>query len=134
MEHRPFGQTGLSASAVGFGCWEIGGGYGSIEETEFIKAVNRALDIGINSFDTAEVAVTPYIAYCTAKPQPKGCSATVLASLHDDIVNKGRPARKALEQWAAGNSGTGDITTLYNTLTSATSAINTIAQQNGIKS
>ena len=54
MEMRPFGQTGIQISAIGFGCWEIGGGYGSIEETEFIKAVNRALDAGVNSFDTAE--------------------------------------------------------------------------------
>jgi aryl-alcohol dehydrogenase-like predicted oxidoreductase len=54
MEYRQFGQTGVQISAIGFGCWEIGGGYGSIEETEFIKAVNRALDIGLNSFDTAE--------------------------------------------------------------------------------
>jgi aryl-alcohol dehydrogenase-like predicted oxidoreductase len=54
MEFRQFGQTGIQISAIGFGCWEIGGGYGSIEETEFIKAINRALDVGINSFDTAE--------------------------------------------------------------------------------
>ncbi len=54
MEYRQFGQTGIKISAIGFGCWEIGGGYGSIEENEFIKAINRALDIGINSFDTAE--------------------------------------------------------------------------------
>ncbi len=54
MEYRPFGKTGIQISAIGIGCWEIGGGYGSIEESEFIKAVNRALDLGINSFDTAE--------------------------------------------------------------------------------
>jgi aryl-alcohol dehydrogenase-like predicted oxidoreductase len=54
MEYREFGKTGIRISAVGVGCWEIGGGYGSIEETEFIKAVNRALDQGINCFDTAE--------------------------------------------------------------------------------
>jgi myo-inositol catabolism protein IolS len=54
MEYRKFGQTGIDISAIGFGCWEIGGGYGSIEETEFVMAINRALDIGINSFDTAE--------------------------------------------------------------------------------
>ncbi len=54
MEYRPFGQTGIQISAIGIGCWEIGGGYGSIEETEFIKAVNRALDLGINCFDTAQ--------------------------------------------------------------------------------
>lgn len=54
MEHRPFGRTGLQVSVIGFGCWEIGGGYGQIEETEFARAIGRALDLGINCFDTAE--------------------------------------------------------------------------------
>src|SRR5580765_6090829 len=54
MEQRRFGQTGLEVGAVGFGCWEIGGGYGSIEAEEFPRAVGRALDLGINCFDTAE--------------------------------------------------------------------------------
>ena len=54
MEHRPFGRTGLQVSAIGFGCWEIGGGYGAIEQSEFAHAVGRALDLGINCFDTAE--------------------------------------------------------------------------------
>src|SRR5215471_11832594 len=54
MEFRPFGQTGLQVSTVGYGCWEIGGGYGDIEEAEFVRAIGRALDVGINCFDTAE--------------------------------------------------------------------------------
>ena len=54
MENRPFGRTGLEVSAVGFGCWEIGGGYGDIEETEFVRAIGRSLDLGVNCFDTAE--------------------------------------------------------------------------------
>jgi len=54
MEYRPFGKTGMQVSAIGFGCWEIGGGYGSIEETQFFHAVHRALDLGVNCFDTAE--------------------------------------------------------------------------------
>jgi aryl-alcohol dehydrogenase-like predicted oxidoreductase len=54
MENRPFGRTGLEVSAVGFGCWEIGGGYGDIEEHEFVRAINRSLDLGVNCFDTAE--------------------------------------------------------------------------------
>jgi aryl-alcohol dehydrogenase-like predicted oxidoreductase len=54
MEHRPFGQTGLDVSAIGYGCWEIGGGYGDIEEVEFRHAVARSLDLGVNCFDTAE--------------------------------------------------------------------------------
>ena len=54
MEYRPLGRTGLQVSAIGFGCQEIGGGYGDIEEPEFARAVGRALDLGINCFDTAE--------------------------------------------------------------------------------
>lgn len=54
MENRPFGRTGLEVSAVGFGCWEIGGGYGDIEEAEFVRAIGRSLDLGVNCFDTAE--------------------------------------------------------------------------------
>ena len=54
MEHRPFGRTGLDVSAIGFGCWEIGGGYGDIEEQEFVRAIGRSLDLGVNCFDTAE--------------------------------------------------------------------------------
>ena len=38
MEHRPFGKTGLDVSAIGYGCWEIGGGYGDIEEEDFRRA------------------------------------------------------------------------------------------------
>ncbi len=54
MNYRPLGRTGLQVSTIGFGCWEIGGGYGQVEETEFGRAVGRALDLGINCFDTAE--------------------------------------------------------------------------------
>jgi aryl-alcohol dehydrogenase-like predicted oxidoreductase len=54
MDYRPFGQTDLQVSAMGFGCWEIGGTYGKIEEAQFQQAVQRAIDAGINCFDTAE--------------------------------------------------------------------------------
>src|SRR2546427_5025011 len=54
MEYRPFGQTDLQVSAMGFGCWEIGGTYGTIDEAQFQQAVQWAIDAGINGFDTAE--------------------------------------------------------------------------------
>lgn len=54
MEYRAFGRTGLDVSAVGYGCWEIGGGYGHFDESEVVAAVQSALDLGINLFDTAE--------------------------------------------------------------------------------
>lgn len=54
MEYRPFGRTGLNISAIGFGCWEIGGTYGRIEEAAFQRAVATAINSGITCFDTAE--------------------------------------------------------------------------------
>ncbi len=54
MEYRQFGKTGLDVSAVGFGCWESSGEYGDFSDTEIVNAVQRALDKGINLFDTAE--------------------------------------------------------------------------------
>jgi aryl-alcohol dehydrogenase-like predicted oxidoreductase len=54
MELRPFGRTGIEVSAVGYGCWEVAGGYGEVDERAFARAVGRALDLGINCFDTAE--------------------------------------------------------------------------------
>jgi len=54
MEYRPFGKTELKVSAIGFGCWEIGGTYGRIDETQFRRAVQQAIASGITCFDTAE--------------------------------------------------------------------------------
>jgi myo-inositol catabolism protein IolS len=54
MEHRQFGTTDIEVSAIGFGCWEIGGTYGRIDESQFERAVRQAIDNGINCFDTAE--------------------------------------------------------------------------------
>jgi aryl-alcohol dehydrogenase-like predicted oxidoreductase len=54
MEYRQFGKTDLKVSAIGFGCWEIGGTYGRIDEAQFERAVAEAIDSGITCFDTAE--------------------------------------------------------------------------------
>jgi aryl-alcohol dehydrogenase-like predicted oxidoreductase len=54
MERRALGATGVDVSAIGFGCQEVGGGYGDVDEREFARAVRHALDVGINLFDTAE--------------------------------------------------------------------------------
>ena len=54
MEFRRFGRTDLKVSALGFGCWEIGGTYGRIDEVEFRRSVARAIDSGVTCFDTAE--------------------------------------------------------------------------------
>jgi aryl-alcohol dehydrogenase-like predicted oxidoreductase len=54
MEFRQFGRTSLKISAIGFGCWEIGGTYGRVDESQFQRAVSQAIDSGVTCFDTAE--------------------------------------------------------------------------------
>ncbi|HVC35575.1 MAG TPA: aldo/keto reductase [Chloroflexota bacterium] len=53
MEYRNMGQSDLVVSAVGFGCWEMGGGYGSIDHQDVTRAIRRALELGVTLYDTA---------------------------------------------------------------------------------
>ena len=54
MEYRALGKSALHVSAVGFGCWEMAGEvYGHIDQDEVIRAVHRALDLGVTLFDTS---------------------------------------------------------------------------------
>lgn len=55
MEYRRLGNTDLKLSVIGFGCWAMGGGWGQTDDRESIAAVRRALDLGINFFDTADI-------------------------------------------------------------------------------
>ncbi|MGX9522520.1 aldo/keto reductase [Vibrio mediterranei] len=45
----------LNASAVGFGCWAIGGTWNNVSDQESIRAVKAAIETGINFFDVAPV-------------------------------------------------------------------------------
>jgi len=55
MEYREFGRTGWKVSSVGFGAWAIGGTWGPVDDADSLKALNQALDLGVNFFDTADV-------------------------------------------------------------------------------
>ena len=59
---RTLGRSGLQVSPMGMGCWAIGGpwrwldgqgGWGDIDDNESVRAIHRAIDLGINFFDTA---------------------------------------------------------------------------------
>lgn len=55
MNYRNLGSTGLKVSEIGFGAWAIGGaGYGDTDDKESKKALNRALDLGVDFIDTAD--------------------------------------------------------------------------------
>lgn len=65
MKKRILGKTSIKVSPLGLGCWAIGGilsriegteaSYGIVDDNESIKAINRAIDLGVNFFDTADV-------------------------------------------------------------------------------
>lgn len=55
MQYRELGRTGWKVSMVSFGAWAIGGTRGNVKDDESFAALNRALDLGVNFFDTADV-------------------------------------------------------------------------------
>lgn len=54
MQQRTLGKSGLTVSALGLGCMGMSTAYGEADEAESIATLHRALDLGINFFDTAE--------------------------------------------------------------------------------
>lgn len=61
---RSLGRSGITVSALGMGCWAIGGpfwrddtpvGWGDVDDVESIRAIHRAFDLGVNFFDTSDV-------------------------------------------------------------------------------
>src|SRR6516225_9426566 len=55
MEYRELGRTGWKISTISFGAWAIGGSWGAVDDKESLAALHRALDLGVNFFDTADV-------------------------------------------------------------------------------
>lgn len=55
MEYRELGRTGWKVSTISFGAWAIGGTWGAVKDEESLAALHRALDLGVNFFDTADV-------------------------------------------------------------------------------
>jgi aryl-alcohol dehydrogenase-like predicted oxidoreductase len=55
MQYRQFGSMGWQVSCVGFGGWAIGGDmWGPQDDAESIRAIHRAIDLGVNFIDTAQ--------------------------------------------------------------------------------
>ncbi len=55
MQYRELGRTGWKVSTVSFGAWAIGGTWGPVDDAESLAALHRAVDLGVNLFDTADV-------------------------------------------------------------------------------
>lgn len=57
MNKRTLGRSGIEVSPMGIGCWAIGGdGWGGgADDEESIRGIHKALEMGVNFFDTADV-------------------------------------------------------------------------------
>lgn len=56
MEHRELGRTGWRVSTIGYGAWAIGGdAWGRTDDAESLRSLHRAIDLGVNFIDTADV-------------------------------------------------------------------------------
>ncbi|UOQ50085.1 aldo/keto reductase [Gracilibacillus caseinilyticus] len=55
MKYRQFGKTDMKISELSFGTWAIGGAWGQTNDTEALNGLARAMDAGVNFFDTADV-------------------------------------------------------------------------------
>jgi aryl-alcohol dehydrogenase-like predicted oxidoreductase len=56
MKYRVFGKTNWKVSEVGLGAWQIGGaGWGAVSEKDAMEVLQKAVERGVNFFDTADV-------------------------------------------------------------------------------
>jgi aryl-alcohol dehydrogenase-like predicted oxidoreductase len=56
MDLRPLGRTGWRISPISYGAWAIGGdAWGRTDDAESMRSLHRAVDVGVNFFDTADV-------------------------------------------------------------------------------
>jgi aryl-alcohol dehydrogenase-like predicted oxidoreductase len=55
MHYRELGRTGWKVSEISFGAWAIGSAWGEVDDKESLAALHRAVDLGVNFIDTADV-------------------------------------------------------------------------------
>ena len=55
MEYRSLGRTPWRVSEISFGAWAIGAAWGPVDDSESMAALHRAVDLGVNFIDTADV-------------------------------------------------------------------------------
>ena len=55
MRYRKFGRIGWEVSEIGLGTWALGGEWGAVDDEQSLGALRRALELGVNFFDTADI-------------------------------------------------------------------------------
>jgi aryl-alcohol dehydrogenase-like predicted oxidoreductase len=93
---RKLGRSDIQVSALGLGCWAIGGpwrwldgqgGWGDIDDNESLRAIHTALDLGINFFDTAATYGTGHSEEVLARALAGKRDQVVIATKYGFNVN-----------------------------------------------
>ncbi|MFD5632325.1 aldo/keto reductase [Streptomyces sp. NPDC127072] len=97
---RTLGRSGIEVSALGFGCWAIGGewatpdgrplGWGAVDDEESVRAVRRALDLGVTFFDTADAYGTGHSERILARALGKRRPDVVVATKWGNVIDEER--------------------------------------------
>ncbi|MFI8227969.1 aldo/keto reductase [Streptomyces sp. NPDC085900] len=95
---RTLGRSGTEVSALGFGCWAIGGewsdlegrplGWGKVDDEESVRAIHRALDLGVTFFDTADVYGTGHSERVLGRALGKRRGDVVLATKWGNLFDE----------------------------------------------
>jgi aryl-alcohol dehydrogenase-like predicted oxidoreductase len=97
VEYRALGRTGWKVAEVSFGAWAIGGSWGHVSDEEAMAALRKAVDCGVNFFDTADV-------------YGGGRSERLIADLKKnykkDVIVATKAGRRLPQQTVAGYSAT----------------------------
>jgi len=94
---RQLGKSGIQVSAMGLGCWAIGGpftnmegvpvGWSDVDDNESIRAIHRALDLGVNFFDTADVYGTGHSEEILGKALTERRDKVVIATKFGNVFD-----------------------------------------------
>jgi len=94
---RTLGRSGIEVSVIGMGCWAIGGpfwsgntpnGWGEVDDEESIRAIHKALDMGVNFFDTANVYGAGHSERVLARAFESRRSQVVIATKFNSIFDE----------------------------------------------
>ncbi|MGW1724606.1 aldo/keto reductase [Streptomyces sp. NPDC002306] len=97
--NRTLGRSGIQVSALGFGCWAIGGewqtpdgqplGWGKVDDDESVRAIRRALDLGVTFFDTADAYGTGHSERVLGRALGKRRDDVVVATKWGNLFDEG---------------------------------------------
>ncbi len=94
---RTLGRSGIEVSAMGMGCWAIGGvfwagqqpvGWGEVDDAESIRAIHAALDLGVTFFDTADAYGTGHSERVLARAFAGRRDRVVIATKFGNIIDE----------------------------------------------